>query len=362
MPPPPPAASFALTLLAWAETLDRPMPWRGERDPYRVWLSEVILQQTRVATGADYYRRFLEAFPTVADLAAAPEREVLALWQGLGYYRRARNLHRAAREVVDERGGAFPTTYDDILALPGIGPYTAAAVASFAFGEPVAVVDGNVYRVLARLFGLDDPIDRPAGQRRFRALADELLPPAAPAAYNQAIMDFGATVCTPKSPSCASCPFRERCVALASGRVGELPAKTGATRRRARYLDYVHLVDARRRMLLRERGAGDIWEGLYDLPAVESAADFASRRVVEAGLPLLALADARAGGVSPPVKHVLSHQNLYARFWRYELEGVGEVPRAGVGGEAWAWVRPEDLVGYGLPRLLTRYLETPRLF
>ena len=362
MPPTPPAASFAPTLLAWAATLDRPMPWRGERDPYRVWLSEVILQQTRVATGADYYRRFLAAFPTVADLAAASEREVLALWQGLGYYRRARNLHRAARRVVDELGGAFPATYDGLLALPGVGPYTAAAVASLAYGEAVAVVDGNVYRVLARVFGLDDPIDRPAGQRRFRALAEELLPPATPAAYNQAIMDFGATVCTPRSPSCASCPFRERCVALASGRVGELPVKAGATRRRSRYLDYVHLVDARGRMLLRERGAGDIWQGLYDLPAVESAAGFASRREVEAGLPSLALASARAGGVSPPVKHVLSHQDLHARFWRYGLEGAGDATGTGDGGEAWAWVHPEELPGYGLPRLLSRYLETPQLF
>ena len=334
------------------------MPWRGERDPYRIWLSEVILQQTRVEQGRAYYQRFLRAFPRVVDLARASEREVLTLWQGLGYYSRARNLHRAARVVAEELGGEFPRDYAGLLALPGVGPYTAAAIASFAYGLPTAVVDGNVYRVLARQFAIDEPIDKPAGRRRFAELANRLLDEANPGAYNQALMDFGATVCTPRRPTCAACPFADACAARAAGRVAELPRKAGKAARRTRYLDYVHVRDSAGRLLLRERGGGDIWQGLFDFPGVETPDGFAERERVAAELSGLGLKAVGLGAPSPPVKHVLSHQELRARFWRVEL--AEEKP--GLATTGLVWVAPRALANYAVPRLIDRYLAGPGLF
>ena len=346
-------------LLAWGATVDRPMPWRGERDPYRIWLSEVILQQTRVAQGTAYYLRFLEAFPTVRHLAKASEDEVLALWQGLGYYSRARNLHKAAKQVA-EAGGQFPKDYKGLLALPGVGPYSAAAIASFAYGEPVAVLDGNVYRVLARYFGINSPINKPAGQREFRQLVDSLLPHDRPAAFNQAIMDFGAVVCTPKAPRCGTCPLADGCLALAEGRVGELPMKEGKTKRRDRYFDYVHLVRGDGAAVFQRRGPKDIWQGLYDFPLVEGATGFAERPQVEDALAQLSLKRATLARVSQPTKHVLSHQDIYARFWRYETGDGAGVELA----EHWFWRKPDELEQLGLPRLVERYLDDaePTLF
>ena len=367
------------------------MPWRGERDPYRVWLSEVILQQTRVAQGEGYYRRFVAAYPDVAALAAAEEDEVLALWQGLGYYSRARNLHAAAKQVV-AAGAAFPREYAALLRLPGVGPYSAAAIASFVGGEAVAVVDGNVYRVLARVFRVDAPIDRPAGQRTFRALAQHLLLVSDPGAYNQAIMDFGATVCTPRAPRCASCPLRDRCVAWREGRVGELPVKTAKLRRRRRYIDYLHLVRADGATLLRRRGPGDVYQGLYDLPAVETAAGFADKAQDRTrSLPSVAEPDllatllpqwvgrATLESISPPVRQQLSHQELILRYWRYRVPASDpDEGRPGMVDPAGApqlrepatprdqatelrWYGPAELTRVGLPRPLARYLEDPSL-
>ena len=354
-PAPPPIAP---ALLAWARTLERPMPWRGLRDPYRIWLSEVILQQTRVAQGVGYYERFVAAYPTVHHLAAATETEVLALWQGLGYYSRARNLHRAARRVAHELSGRFPADYAGLLTLPGVGPYTAAAVASFAYDEAVPVVDGNVYRVLARYLDRAEPIDTPAGQRAFRGLAEAQLPPDAPAAYNQAIMDFGATVCTPRAPACATCPLRAGCLALARGTVAERPVKVGKVRRRDRYFDYVDLrVPATGERLLRRRGPKDIWQGLYDFPLVEGAAGFAERPTVEALAARLAGAAATPVRVrtTPPAKHVLSHQNLFLRFWAFEVAAAADVD------EPLAWLTPGRVAAVGLPRPVERYLHDSTL-
>ena len=378
------------------------MPWREERDAYRIWLSEVILQQTQVVQGERYYLRFLEAFPTVTDLAAAAEDEVLALWQGLGYYTRARNLHAAAKRVVAE-GGQFPTRYDALLRLPGVGPYSAAAIASFSSGEAVAVLDGNVYRVLARVFAIDAPIDKPASQKRFREMATSLLPPNRAAAYNQAIMDFGATVCKPKAPLCPTCPLRDRCLAYAQGRVLELPVKAGKLRRRRRYFDYLHLVRLDGSILLRRRGAGDIWQGLYDMPAVETAAGFAeaettpyltnhgtrlqrTRAVAQAAAPqsqspdlLSALypdlaAQARLVSVTAPLKQQLSHQELVIRYWRYELQADVDIHApdkralqmlqdigAVICEEEPRWVAPAHLADVGMPQGLLRYLHEGRL-
>ncbi len=352
-------ARFGESLLTWAKTLHRPMPWRDERDAYKIWLSEVILQQTRVAQGEAYYRRFVEAFPTVRDLADASADRVMALWQGLGYYSRARNLHRAAKRVA-EGGGAFPTAYAELLTLPGVGPYSAAAIASFAANEDVAVVDGNVYRVLARVFGIDAPIDTTRGQARFRELAERLLVRGRAGAYNQAIMDFGATVCTPRRPACPSCPLRGDCSAFREGLVEQLPVKSKRPRRRTRQLEYLHIVGPGGAVVLRQRGAGDIWQGLYEFPVVEVSSERAGEAAVispgEEARRLLSqgstLSEATFVGVSPPVRHQLTHQELIIRFWRFS---VSQTTPDGL------WVGPEELSSYGLPQPIVNYLANRQL-
>ena len=250
-------------LALWYEHNGRDLPWRAAPDAYRVWLSEVILQQTTVKQGTDYYLRFLERFPTVEALAAASEDEVLRLWQGLGYYTRARNIYKASRQVV-ERGG-FPTDFKGLRTLAGVGDYTAAAIASIAFGEPCAVVDGNVYRVLSRHFGIDTPIDTPAGKRTFAALAHEVLDKRHPARHNQAMMDFGATLCTPRAPRCPECPVAASCLALAEGRVEDLPVKARRIKPTEVRMDYV-LVHTPTGLYLRQRGKKGIWAGLWEIP------------------------------------------------------------------------------------------------
>ena len=338
------------------------MPWRGERDPYKIWLSEIILQQTRVAQGTSYYLKFLATYPTVQDLAKAKETEVLALWQGLGYYSRARNLHKAAQQVVT-LGGKFPDNYQDLLALAGVGPYSAAAIASFAYGEPVAVLDGNVYRVLSRYFNIDAPINKPVGQKLFRKLAQALVPTgsatgyaSAASAHNQAIMDFGATVCTPKNPQCSACPFSDSCEALSEGTVSQLPVKEGKIKRRDRYFDYVDIRSATGEILLKERGSGDIWQGLFDFAMLEGAEGFAERLELEKLLSWLPLKQATFSGTRPPVKHVLSHQDLYVQFWRYELKDEPKVLPKG-----YRWIKASKLDQVGLPRVIDRYLNDSTL-
>ena len=260
---------FSRALLPWYRAHRRPLPWRGDPDPYRVWLSEVILQQTRVDQGLAYWQRFTERYPTVKDLATAPEGEVLKLWQGLGYYSRARNLLSAARQVVNDHGGQFPSTHAELLKLKGVGDYTAAAIASICFGRPDAVVDGNVFRVLARVFGIETPIDSTAGRKEFRALAGRLLDPAHPGDHNQAVMELGATVCTPKNYACLLCPLQARCIAFATGRIDALPVKAGVTRTRDRFFNYLHIATAKG-LFLRQRTGKDIWQGLWELPLIES--------------------------------------------------------------------------------------------
>ena len=245
-------------LLSWFAREGRDLPWRRTRDPYRIWLSEVILQQTRVAQGLEYYLRFTERFPDIAALAAAPEDEVLKLWQGLGYYSRARNLHAAARQVMSRFGGVFPATYGEVRALPGVGDYTAAAVCSIVYDAPCAVLDGNVYRVLARLFDIGIPIDTTAGKRTFAELAQLQLDTSRPGLYNQAIMDFGALQCTPAQPRCGDCPLAGRCLALAAGTVGVRPVKQGRAKVRDRWFNYLH-VTCGGQTLLHRRGGGDLY-------------------------------------------------------------------------------------------------------
>ena len=261
---------FALTLLEWFRENGRELPWRQTSDPYAIWLSEIILQQTQVKQGWDYWERFMRRWPTVEALAEASEDEVLREWQGLGYYSRARNLHTAAKQIVAL--GHFPHTLEEIRQLKGVGDYTAAAIGSIAFGLPAAVVDGNVYRVLARHFGIDTPINTTEGKKAFQTLAQSLLPEGEASHYNQAVMDFGAIQCTPQAPKCEICPLMESCVALREGRVGELPVKRKTLKIRERHLIYIY-VRCQGEVAIHRRGPGDIWQGLWEPWLVDKAPD-----------------------------------------------------------------------------------------
>ena len=334
-------------LLSWFAREGRDLPWRRTRDPYRIWLSEVILQQTRVAQGLEYYLRFTERFPDIAALAAAPEDEVLKLWQGLGYYSRARNLHAAARQVMSRFGGVFPATYGEVRALPGVGDYTAAAVCSIVYDAPCAVLDGNVYRVLARLFDIGIPIDTTAGKRTFAELAQSQLDMRCPGRYNQAVMDFGALQCTPAQPGCADCPLAARCLALAAGTVAERPVKQAKTKVRDRWFNYLH-VTCGGQTLLHRRGGGDIWQGLYEFPLIETdkAADFAELAATAAFRELLGNGRWHLRRSVTMPGHQLSHQLLHAVFHRIECDAMPAFPS----------VETAALGGYALPRLIDRYL------
>jgi len=259
--------TFQNELINWYQSNKRDLPWRHTKDAYTIWLSEIILQQTRVEQGLPYYNKFLENFPTVRDFASATEAKVLKLWQGLGYYSRGRNMHATAQIVVNNFNGIFPNLHDDLLKLKGIGEYTAAAISSFSSGEARAVVDGNVFRVLARYFGIDIAINSPAGKKAFFALANELLYLEDPALYNQAIMEFGAIQCKPKSPNCTVCPLNQTCYALKNNLVKELPNKIKKAAQKHRYLDYF-ICQADDKILVRERQAGDVWQHLYDFPSI----------------------------------------------------------------------------------------------
>jgi len=309
---------FVHKLIPWYQKYQRDLPWRHIRNPYYIWLSEVILQQTRVKQGLPYYLRFVEAFPTVQQLAAADERDVLRLWQGLGYYSRARNMHLTAKMVVADYGGTFPSTYDQLLKLKGIGPYTAAAIASFAFNEKAAVLDGNVFRVLARVFGVDQDITSNEGKKTFTQLANELLPDEQTDVYNQAIMEFGAMQCTPQSPDCMFCPFNAYCVANLTGRQALLPVKGKKTKVTQRFFHYL-VIQWGELIYMKERRAKDIWTGLYDFYLRE-----AEQLVTLDDLAAYAevgdlLRSALVEGESDIFTHVLTHQRIQVRFWKLRL-------------------------------------------
>lgn len=306
---------FSSRIIEWYKHHKRDLPWRNTRDPYRIWLSEIILQQTRVVQGMPYYYRFVEAYPTVLELAAAPSQEVMRLWQGLGYYSRARNLHQTAQHVAQHLNGVFPNTYEELLKLKGIGTYTAAAIASFAFDQPVAVVDGNVYRVLARVFGIETDIASPAGQKEFAVLANTLLPPDKAAIFNQAMMEFGAIQCTPTSPDCLLCPFQYSCQAYATGQVAVLPFKSKKIKVKERFFNYFVIVQDNK-IAMRRRTARDVWQELYDFYLVEADALYSTLDAPTA--------DPWIGAILPSVQveapartytHVLTHQRIQAQFW-----------------------------------------------
>lgn len=381
--------SFSNTILSWFRENGRELPWRETKNPYAIWLSEIILQQTRIAQGWEYWERFMAQYPTVEDLAAAHEDEVLKLWQGLGYYSRARNLHAAAKQIVAL--GHFPDTLEGIKQLKGVGDYTAAAIGSFAFDIPAAVVDGNVYRVLARYFGIDTPINSTQGKKEFATLAQSLLPSSKAsdflslssasdslsssspvAAYNQAMMDFGAIQCTPQSPKCLLCPLAETCEAMRSNRIAELPVKQKTLKVKTRHLSYIY-IRCNGMTAIHRRGEGDIWQGLWEpfnaSDITEATASIASAQAS----PSSAKFSPSSAKLSPfkselaaslhlsnvdglqllaqDVKHVLTHRILLADFYLLETEARPQLP------DDYIWIKEEEIEDYGIPRLIELMLE-----
>ncbi len=293
------------------------LPWRESKDPYKIWLSEIILQQTRVAQGLPYYLRFIERFPAVDDLARAQEDQVLKLWQGLGYYSRARNLHATAKMVVNEYGGVFPDTYKGLLGLKGVGDYTASAIASICFDVPEPVVDGNVYRVLSRYFGVGTPINSSEGIRYFKQLAREVMNVERIRDYNQAIMEFGAIQCAPKNPDCQGCPINQGCVAIQKNKVNELPVKQNKIKVRKRYFNYLVVVDSENRTLLQQRKGRGIWQNLWEFPLLETKENIDLDELEQRYGEVVAIADTPEiyQFNDRDIVHKLSHQHLYAKFW-----------------------------------------------
>lgn len=330
---------FSEKIVSWYRTYGRDLPWRHSQDPYAIWLSEIILQQTRIEQGRTYWERFMTTFPTVEALAAASEDEVLRLWQGLGYYSRARNLLVAACQVVAL--GGFPNTLEGLLKLKGVGDYTAAAIGSFAFSLPVATVDGNVYRVLSRHFGIDTPINTTTGKKVFSALAQELLPKDAAADFNQGLMDFGATLCTPTSPRCMECPLIETCVAFRTERIPDLPQKERKLVVRERHLTYIY-IRCKGKVALHRRAAGDIWQGLWE-PILYADTD------AKETLPSFSLENAVL--VAEHIKHVLTHRILFADFYFEEVEERPVLP------PDYLWISEDELSQYAQPQLIMRLLQ-----
>lgn len=344
----------------WATEEHRPLPWKGIKDPYKIWLSEIMLQQTRVEQGMPYYQKFIQRWPEVADLAGAEDDEVMKMWEGLGYYSRARNMLKAARMVVQDYGGKFPDTRDGLQRLPGVGMYTSAAIASFAYGEPVAVVDGNVYRVLSRYMGITEPIDGEAGKKIIDTLAQAALDGKQSAAYNQAIMDFGALVCKPRQPMCEACPVNQRCQAWQHGQVSLFPVRGKKPARRRRYFEYLVLGDEQR-VCIRKRSGKDVWDGLYEFLLIEredlSSTVATLRESVEWRQALAGLEIAVAG-VSEPYRQVLTHQDIVARFWDIRVISGEICPEQSEN----MVIERQSLHKFAFPKIITQYLSSNQLY
>ena len=344
---------FNRKLKAWYLENHRRLPWRDTRDPYKIWLSEIILQQTRVAQGMPYYERFLLNYPTVRDLANAEEKDVLRLWQGLGYYSRARNMHYTARQVVSEYGGQFPASAAQLSKLKGLGTYTAAAVASFAFGEAVPAVDGNVYRVLSRIFGVFTDILSNEGKKEFYSLAEKLISHDDPATFNQAMIEFGALQCVPVSPKCETCPFNDICYAYFHQAQGKLPVKQKKSAAKQRYLHYI-VIEQSGRLAMKERGGKDIWQGLYDFLLIESKVPDSNPDDWELDASLQQLFHSGLLQEIPKIyTHILTHQRLNVRFWRLEIQEESTVSLPGT----LAFYSKEEVGALPKPILIDSFLK-----
>lgn len=340
---------FSKPLILWYLKNRRSLPWRKSRDPYRIWLSEIILQQTRIAQGTEYYEKFTAEFDTVSELASASEELILKLWQGLGYYSRARNLHLTAKYIVGELNGKFPQSYHGLIQLKGVGDYTASAIASIAFGLPHATVDGNVYRVLSRFYGISTPIDSSGGNKEFKSLAQELLDPQQPGNHNQAVMELGALVCTPKRPLCEACPLQENCYAYLAQETGLFPVKKGKTKVRKRYFNYLVLDSSEGLTRIKKRTGRDIWKHLYEFPMLESSKTIGDPEHIENQV-VSEFNLAESYGLkkfnSATVIHKLSHQELHLEFWLVQTD---EKPD-----QTTAW---KDLENHALPVPLQNFVD-----
>ena len=319
--------NFSNLLIKWYLQNKRDLPWRNTTNPYPIWLSEIMLQQTRVAQGMPYFLSFTTAFPTVFDLAKASEEQVLKLWQGLGYYSRARNLHQTAQYITTELNGIFPVNYNDLLKLKGVGEYTAAAIASFAYNEVVPVVDGNVFRVLSRYFDINTDIAQASAKKEFTALAFELIPKDNPAIFNQAIMEFGALQCVPKNPNCSSCVFNESCAALQKNKVDQLPVKSKKLKVRNRYFNYVVASDENKNTIIQKRTSKGIWHNLYEFPLLETEKeedfDFVSEQIQMEYFKENTISSILETN-NKSIVHKLSHQHLHIKFWNVKIKGTIE--------------------------------------
>ena len=343
--------SYLLT--EWYKQNKRDLPWRDISDPYKIWISEIILQQTRVNQGMNYYLRFIERFQTVEELAKADEDEVLKYWQGLGYYTRARNLHKAAKQVVSDFNGIFPTQHADILKLAGIGDYTAAAISSFAFNQPYAVVDGNVFRVLARVFGIETAIDSNSGKKEFTQLAQNLLSKTDPALHNQAIMEFGALQCVPASPDCNNCPLISHCRAFELNIVSKLPVKSQKTKVSNRYFNYL-FIEFQGYTFIQKRTAKDVWQNLYEFPLIETEQLLSSSELIENDYFKSLFDDVTETNIlktSNPMKHVLSHRVIYAQFISIRVSNLSKLLNQ------FNQIKINDLDDFAVSRLMELFLE-----
>jgi A/G-specific adenine glycosylase len=343
---------FTRKLLEWHHRDNRrEMPWKGIRDPYKIWLSEIILQQTRVAQGLSYYLRLLTAYPDIQQLAAAPDAAVMKLWEGLGYYTRCRNMLRTARIVVTNYQGKLPASYEKLLELPGIGPYTAAAIASFAFRLPHAVVDGNVSRVLSRFFGIETPIDTTIGKQLFAQLANRLLDSREPGIYNQAIMDFGATVCMPQQPICGSCPLEKKCAARQNGAVHRLPVKEKAVTKKIRWVAYF-VFEYQGKWCIQERTAKDIWQNLFEFYSVETEGAMEwSQPVIAEWLQQQGIRRFHLDHISALYTQLLTHREIRATFIRVKLTGIPQFLKNH------RWMAVQKMKTLPFPRIINRWLD-----
>ena len=350
--------SFTKKLLQWFDTNERPLPWKGEKNPYYIWLSEIILQQTRVAQGLPYFEKFKKHFPEIKDLADASEDTVMKLWEGLGYYSRARNLHTTAKFIAYELAGVFPTTHEEILKLKGVGPYTAAAISSFAYDLPHAVVDGNVYRVLSRVFGIETPIDTTLGKKQFAALATGLLATKQAGKYNQAIMDFGATHCLPANPKCKTCPLQEQCVAFATQKISILPIKSKKIKKRERHFNYL-VLKSETSILIHKRIEKDIWQNLYDFPLIE-ADQFIDKEAIIANdffQQLIGEQTYTLTKTSKPFKQLLTHQKIMAIFWEFTLnQPIKNIPANFI------LTNQKNIPNFAFPKIIDWYLKDKSLY
>jgi len=340
-------------LIIWYNIKKRDLPWRDITDPYRIWISEIILQQTRVNQGLSYYNRFIERFPTVAILAGADEDSVLKYWQGLGYYTRARNVHKASKQIIDQFNGIFPTGYKDIINLAGIGEYTAAAISSFAYNKHFAVVDGNVYRVLSRLFNIQTPINSSAGKKEYALLAQNLLSETLPAMHNQALMEFGALQCVPASPNCDVCPLKLICIAFKNNLISTLPVKSQKKKSTNRFFNYL-FIRFEDKTFLQKRVAKDVWQNLYEFPLIETDRLLSAQELVDTEnfkFIFNGLINVEINKITNPVKHVLSHRVIFAQFIFINVYEKNEILNQLI------QVQLNEIDHYAVSRLMELFLE-----